>query len=138
MDTPRQQLAARIQEDNSGWIVHDYPVIPKQVRKDEPVVSVWRSAVVPAGRLHLSHELTLHVYGAKVIGAPAEAELDNILDAVLLSIERYEGCILGRVDRRQFANDAFGGFEISVSVYSANIYRSAVLQERSDNGSPSP
>lgn len=135
MDTPRQQLAAQIQADNPAWLVHDFPTIPKQVRKGKPVVSVWRSDVAKEGVQHLKHELTIHLYGAKVIGVEAENELDDHLDGLLLSLERYKGCQLVRAIRRNFADDAFAGFEVTATVYSPNIYRSTVIQERSNNGS---
>jgi hypothetical protein len=130
--TPRQQLAAQIADDHPDWIVADFPLVPSQVRRGKPVVSVWRSDVTPApNRPLLAHELTLHVYGSKVQGVEAENELDDILDGVMLSIERYKGCIFTRATRRQFADDAFSGFEILALAYSPNIYRAAVLQERS-------
>lgn len=138
-DTPRQQLAAQIRADHSGWDVRDYPAEPKQVRAGKPFVSIWRSDVAPAERRQfLSHELTLHVYGSKVVDEAAENELDNILDGVMLSIERYAGCIFGRASRRNFGNDSFAGFEITVSVLSENVYRAAVINERSSSASTAP
>lgn len=131
MDTPRQQLAAQIAADNPEWIVKDYPDEPSQVRKGKPVVSIWRASIVPAARQHLDHELTLHVYGSKVQDAAAENELDNILDGILLSIERYEGARFMRAERRNLVNDSFAGFVITVNTYSPNVYRAAVLNERS-------
>jgi len=136
VDTPRQQLAARIQTDHPTWVVKDYPEEPKQVRKGKPFISVYRADVAPEGRQHLGHELTIHVYGSRVLDAAAENELDNILDGVLLSIERYEGCLFRKASRRNFANDTFAGFEITATVFSSNVYRSTVIQERSNNGSP--
>jgi hypothetical protein len=138
MDTPRQQLAAQIQADNPEWIVRDYPSEPKQVRKGKPYVSIWRASIVPAARQHLDHELTLHVYGSKVEDAAAENELDNILDGVLLSIERYEGARFIRADRRNLVNETFAGFVITVNTYSPNVYRAAVLNERSSSGTTAP
>lgn len=139
MDTPRQQLAAQILADHPEWIVKDYPDEPTQVRKGKPFVSIWRASIVPAARQHLDHELTLHVYGSKVQDAGAENELDNILDGILLSIERYAGARFVRAERRNFGNDAFAGFIITVNTYSPNVYRAAVLNERStDNGTTAP
>lgn len=139
MDTPRQQLAAQIKADHSDWIVKDYPDEPSQVRKGKPFVSVWRASIVPAVRQHLDHELTLHVYGSKVQDAAAENELDNILDGILLSIERYEGARFVRAERQNFVNDTFAGFVVTVNTYSPNVYRAAVLNERStDNGTTAP
>jgi hypothetical protein len=135
VDTPRQQLAAQIRADNPEWIVKDFPDEPSQVRKGKPFVSIWRTSIVPAERQHLDHELTLHVYGSKVADAAAENELDNILDGVLLSVERYAGARFVRADRRNFVNDSFAGFVVTVNTYSPNVYRAAVLNERStDNG----
>lgn len=133
MDTPRQQLAAQIRADNPEWIVKDYPDEPSQVRKGRPVVSIWRGSIVPAARQHLDHELTLHVYGSKVQDAAAENELDEILDAIMLSIERYEGARFIRAERRNLVDGAFAGFVVTVNTYSKNVYREAVLTERSNN-----
>jgi hypothetical protein len=133
MDTPRQQLAAQIRTDNPTWIVKEYPDEPSQVRKGKPVVSIWRGSIVPAARQHLDHELTLHVYGSKVVDAAAENELDEILDAIMLSIERYEGARFVRAERRNLGDGAFAGFVITVNTYSKNVYREAVLTERSNN-----
>jgi hypothetical protein len=128
--TPRQQLAAQVAADNSEWIVKPYPFEPKQVRAGKPVVSIWRGEISPASsRTMITHELTLHVYGSKVADEGAENELDNILDQIMLSIERYKGCAWSSAKRRNFVNDTFAGFEITATVTSANVYRSTIKEE---------
>lgn len=127
--TPRQKLAERIQADNPAWIVNDFPMTPKQVGRGKPVVSIWRSEVNPEKRLHLRHELTIQLYGSKKDGVEAENELDGYFDELMLSIERFPGCILGKSSRRHFA-EAFTGWDVTVSVLSNNIYRAAVIEER--------
>ena len=138
-DTPRQQLAEQFRTDHPGWLVSDFPDVPKQVVKGRPVVSVWRSELVPASnRTNLTHEITINGYGAKTVGAGAEDELDDLLDDLLLSLERFPGFILTRASRQSFAKDSIAGWQITGSVLSPNVYRSTIQSERSSNGTPAP
>lgn len=131
-DTPRQQLAEQFRADHPAWLVSDFPDVPKQIAKGRPVVSVWRSELVPASnRTNLAHEITINGYGAKTVGAGAEDELDDLLDDLLLSLERFPGFILTRAARQSFANDSIAGWQITGTVLSANVYRSTILTERS-------
>ena len=137
MSTPRQQLAAAFQADQPGWLVSDFPDVPANVSRNRPVLSVWRGEVVPATlRTNLGHSITINAYGAKRAGAGAEDELDEILDAVMLTLERFPGWVFDRAARQSFANDTIAGWQITGSVYSPNHYRAIALQERSTNGSP--
>jgi hypothetical protein len=138
-DTPRQQVAAALAAALPGWLVDDYPNVPKQVAKGRPCLSVWRSHVGPGpARTHLAHELTINLYAARTQGAAAEDELDNLLDDVMLALERFPGWILAGAARQSFANDSIAGFQITGSVISTNVYRSTVIQERSSNGTATP
>lgn len=132
MATPRETIAGRIAQDNPTWLVWDYPDVPKQVGKGRPVVSVWRSDVAPNSttRAALDHEITINVYGAKTIGAGMEAELDDLFDEVMLSLERVGGFQFARASRQSFNNETIAGWQITGSVVSANVYRSTIIQER--------
>ena len=132
LDTPEQQLADQIKADNAGWIVLDYPDKPKQVSKGKPFVAVFRASIVPAGnRTMLDHELKVNVFASKQTGEGAAAELREILDGVMLSIERYVGGSFKRADLKVF-DEVYLGWDIDVTVTSENIYRSAVQLERSN------
>jgi hypothetical protein len=98
------------------------------------MVSVWRSELRPqTGVLGLEHELTLHVYGPKATySAETEAELDDLIDEVLLSIERYKGAHFNSAARRNFGEESFTGFEVNVSMISGNHYRAKINEERSN------
>jgi len=134
-DTPEQQLAVQVQGDNAGWIVKDYPTKPSQVTKGKTAVSVFRSSILPAAnRTGLDHELKVNVFVGPTEGPAAADALREALDGVMLSIERYAGGSFKRADLKVF-EDKFLGWDIDVTVTSDNIYRSTVIQERSNNGS---
>lgn len=127
--TPREIVAAQIAADNASFIVWDYPDAPKNVQAGKPVVSVWRSEMTghPQTELALEHELTINLYGAKTAGAPAEAELDNLLDAVCLSLQRLGLVRFKRATRETFANGSIAGWQITAACISKNQYKSTVL-----------
>lgn len=131
-DTPREYLAEQLAADQTGWDVRAWPDTPARLSKGEVMVSIWRDSVDAAPTvLGLEHKLTLHVYGAKAKASKAtEDEQDNIFDAVMLSIERLNGCKFTRATRRTFADDAFNGWEIEATFTSGNHYRTAVQKER--------
>lgn len=130
--TPRQQLAAQILADNSEWIVKPYPFEPKQVQKGKPVVSVYRPEISPAAqRTHLAHDLEVVLYASKVADEAAENELDELLDQLMLSLERYSGCHFTSAKRRNLVNNTFAGFVVSAQCISPNVYRETIIQERS-------
>ena len=132
MATPRETIAAQIATDHPLWLVWPYPDVPKNVAKDRPVVSVWRGTVAPGeSRQTLRHDLTLNVYGAKRIADGVEDELDDLLDGVMLSLERVDGFRFTQAERQSFANDTIAGWQITGSVASANVYRSIIIEERS-------
>ena len=139
-DTPEQRLAEQVRSDHSGWIVKDYPDSPKQVQKGKPFISVWRPAVVQnsISRTHLDHELKIHAFASKVVDAGAAEELRTLLDGLMLSIERVTAGSFKRADLRSFSEGAFAGWEIDVTIPAPNIYRSTVIQERSENGIAAP
>lgn len=134
MSTPRQQLAEQIAQDNASFDVRPYPFTPKNVNEGKPVVSVWRDAVNPSGesRTVLAHELTAQAYGSRTAGERAEDELDDILDAVALSVERLNGFKLTSATRATFNNDTISGWLLKLDCTSANVYRQHIQEERAE------
>lgn len=132
MATPRQTVAAQIQADNPKWKVLDYPFTPSNVQLGSPVVSVWRSGVDPgASTLHLSHGVQIFVYGARTASTKAEDEMDELLDGVLLSIERLGGWRFTSAKRGLFFEDTLAGWLIEATAESTNVYKQQILRERS-------
>ena len=137
MSTPRQEVAAQLAADNATFDVRDYPFTPKNVNVGKPVLSVWRDDVAPGDTAaNLGHGLTVHAYGSKTAGAAAEDELDDLLDAVWLSIERLRvlghGYRITSATRALFANDTVAGWVIKIACTSPNVYRETIKKERAE------
>lgn len=131
MPTPRQRVAEQIAADNPKWVVLPYASVPAQVAKSRPVCSVWRSDVAPTTpRTGLVHSVNVNVYAAAT-GERGEDELDDSLDAVMLSIERLGGLKFERATRQMFNKETLAGWSIELTATSENVYRAAVLKERS-------
>lgn len=132
MATPRTIVAEQIQADNTGYKVYAFPYFPAEVR--EPVVSVWRTDVAasPDSPNLIRHSLQVQVYAGATLEEKAEAELDELLDAVLLSLQRLpsiggvtsERVVFGDESRGQFT-----GWKILCFADSANVYKQTVLSE---------
>lgn len=131
MATPRQTVAAQIQQDNPEWKVFDYPFTPSNVQVGKPVVSVWRSGLDPgANTHHLSHSVQIFAYGARAVSSKAEDEMDDLLDGVLLSIERLGGWRFTTAKRGLFFDDTLAGWLIEATAESTNVYKQTILRER--------
>lgn len=132
MSTPRQQLAAQFKADHPEWVVNAYPMTPSRVTPNKPVISVFRTDIAVAANVQaLEHTLTIHAYGAKVVDAAAEDEQDNLIDGIMLSLERFKGFKLGKASRAAFNENTIAGWEITGTCLSANVYRATVQNERS-------
>lgn len=130
--TPRQDIAAQIKADCPRWIVQDYPFTPSTVTARRPVVSVFRPDLGPGPKQYtLKHELTINLYGDATAGAKAEALLDDYLDEVMLSLERVPGFKFDKATRMTYRDETIAGWQITGSVISPNVYRVAVLEEKS-------
>lgn len=131
--TPRQDIAAQIKVDSPRWLVCDYPFTPSTVAARRPVVSVFRPELGPGAKPQtLKHELTINLYGDATAGAKAEALLDDYLDAVMLSLERVPGFKFDKATRMTYRDETIAGWQITGAVVSPNVYRAAVLTERSN------
>lgn len=129
MATPRTTVADQIKLDNASFIVADFPTLPDNLSRGQVHVAIWRTDVksVPDTPNALEHPLTIQVVVPVTSGAIAENAADDALDAVLLSLQRIEGLSWSLAERSNF-DEAFVGYQITASVFSSNVYRTAVLE----------
>ena len=131
MATPRQTLAAALKADHPKWAVFPYLHQPQNVAVGKPVVCVFREAVDPGAKItHLDHKLQVMVYGARTAGDKAEDELDDLLDGVLLTVERLKNWRHTEARREVFFDGTLTGWRITVSMTSENVYRSLTPKEQ--------
>lgn len=128
MTTPRTQLAEQLTADHPDHKIYAFPYAPSEVRG--PVIAVWRTDLSPSpnGPNLLRHSLTINAYGRKSLEEGAEAELDNLLDDVMLSLQRVPGVTFDGASRTVFA-EVFQGWEIKCYAESKNVYKSQILTE---------
>lgn len=123
MATPRETIAAQFRTDQTGWDVYEWPFEPTEVRKPATVV-IYRHTLAPmAGGL--SHELTLQLYGRGTGGPATETDLDNLLDSVMLSLQRVGPVQVRKAERKTFA-ESFQGWELDLLWLSSDIYKAQV------------
>lgn len=135
MSTPRTQLAEQIQTDNPAFRVLDYGHRPANVNPGKPVVTVIRTEMGPGERvLALDHTLQVLAIGSKTDPEAAEDELDDLLDAVCLSVERLKNWRITSCKRASLFEDTFTGWVIDVTCTSENVYRDIVTKENRENG----
>lgn len=133
MATPRQTLAAALEADHPKWVVLPYLIQPQNVTLGKPLVCVFREQVNPGANVtHLTHKLSVIAYGARTAGDKAEDELDDLLDGVLLTVERLKGWNYTEASRDEFFEGTFTGWRIGVSMTSPNVYRTIIHEERSN------
>lgn len=133
MATPRQSLADQIKDDNPEFRVVNYPYTPSNVQAGVPVVSVFRDGVDPGSTvMTLEHGVQVYAYGSRVSGAEAEEELDDLLDAVWLSVQRLNGWKVTGAKRTLFNNDTLAGWVVTVAMESPNVYRQTILKESAE------
>jgi hypothetical protein len=129
MATPRQTIADQlIQDYPTKYAVYPYLYAPA-TNISQPSIAVYRTAVEESGT-GLSHPVTIDAYGQKTMGEKVEDELDEMLDDIMLSLQRLERVYEIKATRTVF-KDTYQGWSITCSVSSGNVYKSAVLDERS-------
>lgn len=134
MSTPRQTLAAQFIADfPEAYKVYAYPYAPAQV--GEPVVAVWRTDVDPHPSTPglLRHTLTVQAYIGPTLGEKAEATADDLLDAVLLSLQRLPAVTVTGSERKVFGDPetgTFQGWTVKCYADSPNVYKQLILEER--------
>lgn len=131
LDTPRGKIAAQIRADNTPYVVKTYPYEPENVDPGQPVVVVFRTELSPHPKSPnlLQHSVAIQIYGAMTSGDIAEAELDNYLDAVMLSLQRIGTVEVRTAKRIAFVDSTFQGWEIECTWDSSNIYATTVRNE---------
>lgn len=122
MPTPRESIAAQLRTDLTTWDVVEWPWEPAEIRKPTAVVYRTEMSPVTGG---LQHDLEMQVYGLKSIGPESEAELDTLLDAVMLSLQRLAGVAVKSAKRKTFGA-AFQGWELDLTWTSSDIYKAQV------------
>lgn len=130
MTTPREEVAAQITADHPNWRVTDYPYKPSNVTPRHPVATVLRTSVTPASSaLTLTHTVQVTIIGAGTVGKETETGLDDLLDAVYLSVERMPGYRVTKAERASLYGDTFSGWVVDVEATSANVYRQTIQKE---------
>lgn len=123
-------MADQIRLDHSTWLVKAYPWVPKQVAKDKPAVAVWRSTLEPGdNKLEIRHDLVVNLYTSRTAEEAAEQEAEDLLDELLLSLQRLGLVAWSKAERMIFDN-VITGWQITCHLGSTDIYRQAVLAER--------
>jgi hypothetical protein len=129
LPTARQQLAAKIALENPEITAHPYIMQPEQVALGKPVASVYRSTLANQAQANvLRHDLTIDLFIALTDGEAAEAEAEDALDKVLLTLQRTAGVVWTDAKRVNFGTD-FAGYTISASKFSKDHYLQTVLAE---------
>jgi len=129
MATPRQTIADQlIQDYPTKYAVYPNLYAPA-TNISQPAIAVYRTAVEESAN-GLSHPVTIDAYGQKTMGEKVEDELDEMLDDIMLSLQRLERVYEIKAARTVF-KDTYQGWSITCSVSSGNVYKSAVLDERS-------
>lgn len=135
MATPRTIVADQIRADNPTFKVYAFPYFPTQVGA-EPVIAVWRTDVAtsPDSPNYLRHPIQIQAMVGPTVEEKAEAAADNVLDAVLLSLQRLGNVAGITAERTVFGDEERGTFQgwlIKCHVESANVYKQTVLTEGS-------
>ena len=133
MATPRQTIADQLLEDYT--LTKEYAVYPwmysptSDLRK--PAIAVYRTEVTdhPTAPNQLRHSMAIDAYGKKSMGEGVEDELDDLLDDIMLSLQRL-GVEFTSAERAVFA-ESFQGWTVKCAFDSENVYRQTVLTERS-------
>ena len=128
MATPRQTIADQLIEDYpTKYAVYPFMYSPTTDIR-QPAIAVYRTEVALADKL--THSLAIDAYGKKSTGEGVEDELDDVLDDIMLSLQRLE-LVYDITAKRSVFKDSFQGWAITCTVSSGNVYKSAVLDERS-------
>ena len=131
LPTARQHIAAQIEQDHDHITAHPYIMLPENVTLGKPVCSVYRSTLGNGSQANvLRHDVTIDVFVALTDGLEAEAEAEDALDAVLLTLQRIPGVTWSEAKRVNFGTD-FAGYTISASKFSKDHYLQTVLAENS-------
>jgi len=131
MSTPRQILATQFRADHAHK-VYAFPYLPSEVRA--PIIAVWRTDLSPHPQSPnaLRHSLIIQAYGGASLEERAEAELDDLLDDVMFSLQRIQNLAIDSAERTVFGDETRGTFQgwvIKCHADSANVYKQTILTE---------
>ena len=119
--TMRELIAEQIKADSPQYIVKAHPTTKPEVEK--PVVIVWRAALDNSPQTaSIAQDIKVDLM---VPGLPSEANenaLEDLLHAVLVSINSVQGCNWTRAERQVFFDTQFG-YQITVQANTNNIYK---------------
>lgn len=131
MATPRQTIADQLITDHATlYSIYPWMYSPTgDLRKC--AIAVYRTDLGdhPSTPGALRHSVTIDAYGTKTLGEAAEDELDDLLDDILLSLQRIDG-LYGIEAKRSVFKESFHGWTITCTADSPNVYKTAVLNER--------
>jgi len=131
MATPRQIIADQLIEDYpTKYAVYPWMYSPA-TNISTCAIAVYRTEMAdhPDAPNQLRHSIAIDAYGQKTQGEGVEDELDDLLDDIMLSLQRVEG-VYDITAKRSVFKDSFQGWAITCSADSANVYKSTILSER--------
>lgn len=121
----RQLVANKIKADNPEFIVKAYPVGTPEGSFAKPWVNVYRETLTNSPQsASLSESLKATVIISKSETEAAEGELEDVLDAVLTSLQSLNFVQWSTAERAVFA-DKFIGYEISFTAATENPYKAS-------------
>lgn len=127
--TARVVVRDQLRADLPGWDVRAYGFIPGNVRRDKPVVSVWRTDLAPISgdSLNLLHPVTVNLYGSRTAGEEVEEELDGLLDLLMLSLQRLDKFTWSGATRTVWGK--LSGWQITGSLTAPDQYAATIRKE---------
>ncbi len=128
----RGQIAHALQTEHPTWVVKAFPFTPENVARGKPVISVFRPTLSRNTLANvLDHALTITIFAASVDNNKAEDELDDTLDALLLTLQGVPGFTWSTCERQNFKNE-IAGIQISATIRSRDIYRAQHAQKEQE------
>lgn len=122
-DAVRQMIAAKVSEDNTGFIVKAFPVgAPENLAANRVFVSVYRETLTNAPQLAaVTEDLKVTVITPKSGTEAAENELEDALDAVLTSLQSLNYVKWSTAERA--TSGQFIAYEITLQANTENPYK---------------
>ncbi len=123
----RKEVADQIKADNPTFIVHDYPVNdPEGIPAGKTWVSVIRDRFeVADNNSYITHHLTVVIATDTAMTAQAEDALDAAVDALMLTLERFDDVYWKVADRKYVKT--FPAYEISLEAIRPQVYKTQIL-----------
>lgn len=123
----RKEVAAQIKAENPTFLVYDYPVSdPENIPAGKTWVSVIRDRFeVADNNGQITHYLTVVIATSTTMTAQAEDEIDTAVDALMLTLERFDDVYWKSADRKYLGK--FPAYEISLEAIRAQVYKSQIL-----------